>query len=247
MAADSVAPEPVQRSGLVERLGNQLPLAQRVTNVRGESVPMSSLISPFKPTIVVFAYYTCPMLCNLVLTGLRDAVQGTDLQLGDRYNVLTISIDPLDTPATAKAFQDRYTKGLVGGASWQFFTGTAESVKSIASSVGFTYYYDTKTKEYAHAAGVIVLAPGGTVTRLLYGIEFKPKDLKLAILEASDRKQVSTIEKMMLFCYNYDPDKRGYAVHARNVMKIGAGIFVVILGGLIALLTLKRNEKSNGQ
>jgi len=244
--ATETVPEAFRQSGIKERLGMSLPLQGTLLDAKGNPQRVSSLISPFKPTILVFAYYTCPMLCNLVLTGLQDAITASGPAWANRFQVVTISIDPTDTPQRALAFQSRYTKTLPTGHQWQFLTGDANTVRQLADAVGFGYHYDTRTHEYAHAAGLIFLAPGGVVSRYLYGIEFKKKDFELAILEVSDRKQVSTFEKVMLFCYNYDPDRRGYAVHARNLMKVGAALFVLGLGTMVWRLNLKRKEHSNG-
>lgn len=244
--ATETVPDAFRQSGIKERLGMSLPLQGTLIDATGSPHRVSSLISPFKPTILVFAYYTCPMLCNLVLTGLQDAIKASGPLWADRFQVLTISIDPSDTPEHALAFQNQYTKALPNPAQWRFFTGDAATVRQLADAVGFGYHYDTRSKEYAHAAGLMFLAPGGVVSRYLYGIEFKKKDFELAILEVSDRKQVSTFEKVMLFCYNYDPDRRGYAVHARNLMKVVAALFVLALGTTMWRLNLKRKEHGNG-
>ncbi|NDD66189.1 SCO family protein [bacterium] len=245
LAAESV-PDAFRQSGIKERLGMAIPLQGTLYDATGTPQRVSSLISPFKPTILVFAYYTCPMLCNLVLTGLQEAIAASGPEWSTRFQVVTISIDPSDTPERALAFQTRYTKALPNPSQWRFFTGDAATVRQLADSVGFGYHYDTRSKEYAHAAGLMFLAPGGVVSRYLYGIEFNKKDFELAVLEVSDRKQVSTVEKVMLFCYNYDPDRRGYAIHARNLMKVAAAFFVLALGTLIWRLNLKRKESSNG-
>lgn len=231
-------------AGIKEMLGKQVPLETSFLDHNGQKVQLKDYFQG-KPVILSLAYYGCPMLCNLVATGLVNGVNGVPYELGKDYEIISLSFDPSDTPKSAAEFRGKYVASLKNSkteSGWHFLTGSPEAVKFVADSVGFTYAYDKKTEQFAHGAAIIVLMPDGRVSRYLYGIEFKPIDLKLSLAEAKDKKVISTVEHVMLFCYNYDPNSRGYVLAARNVMKIGALMTVVILGGALLFLHLKKRN-----
>ena len=240
-------PRELNQVGIFEKIGNPVPLNTRFElSQTGQSVELSSLVRQKKPILLTLVYFDCPMLCNLVLTGLQDALKKIDLKLGDQYTIWSISMNPQDTPIAAGRFKERYMNRFAASSqkqdSWVFLTGDKPAIDRVASSVGFNYRYLPESGEYAHAAGVFILTPEGKVSRVLYGIEFKPFDLKMAILEASDKKYVSTTDKLRLFCYNYDPHQKGYVLMAQRLMKIGAFLTLVCLGGSVVWM-LKKNSK----
>ncbi|NBV41705.1 SCO family protein [bacterium] len=244
-AADPL-PRELNGVGIKEHLGAMIPTDAVLTDSEGQTVSTSELVNGKQPIVLVFAYYTCPMLCNLVLTGVQDAVGKTALVPGERYRIITISIDPKDTTENAKGFKEKYTgplKNKIKNDGWRFFVGPDAEVRKVADAVGFNYAYNPRSKEYAHAAGIIVLTPEGKISRYLYGIEFKPTQFKLAVLEASDRKIISVFEGVLLFCYNYDAHARGYALVASNVMKVGGFVTVVALAGLLVWLNLRYKDR----
>lgn len=247
-AADTTLPEEVKNAGISEKLGGQVPLDVVLTDSSGVTVSTKTLFDGDHPVVLVMAYYNCPMLCNLVLSGVASAVSNNSLVAGDRYRLITISIDPADTPDTATAYKKRYTE-MAGrqlqADGWDFLIGDEASVRKIGNAVGFGYQYVEETKEYAHGAAIMILTPEGKISRYLYGIEFKPRDFKLALLEASDRKFVSTTEKVVMYCFAYDPHSRGYALVAVNIMKLGGLITVIVLGGFIIWPNLKHKDRGN--
>jgi protein SCO1/2 len=249
--APSVLPADVREAGISENIGGQIPLDATFTDSSGSKISMTELFSDGRPVVLVMAYYNCPMLCNLVLTGVADAVKSTPGNVGERYRIVTVSIDPSDTPESARKFSSRYV-GAVGNKvkenGWRFLVGSESEVKRVGDAVGFRYKYLPKTKEFAHGAAIMILTPEGKVSRYLYGIDYKPKDFKLAILEASNRRLVSTTDKVVMFCYAYDPNARGYALVAMNIMKLGGIVTVIVLGLAIVWLnfTTKNRRKNHG-
>ncbi|MSR88542.1 MAG: SCO family protein [Candidatus Margulisbacteria bacterium] len=230
--------------GIKEMFGKQIPLETSFLDHNGHKVQLKNYFHG-KPVILSLAYYGCPMLCNLVTTGLLKGVNGVPLELGKDYEIISLSFDPKDTPKVAAEFRGKYVSGLNNPnteTGWHFLTGSSQAVKYLADSVGFKYEFDKKTGEFAHGAALIVLMPDGRVSRYLYGIEFKPMDLRLSLVEAKDKKVISTVEHVMLFCYNYDPNARGYVLAARNVMKIGGFMTLVILGITLLVLHLKKRN-----
>ncbi len=234
--------------GVSENIGGQVPLDITLTESNGSVLQTKAFFQGQEPVVLVLAYYSCPMLCNMVVSGVSDAMSKLPFNAGDRYRVVVVSFDPSDTPSKAETFSHKY-KELVGGHAvgngFRFFVGSQAETRRLADSVGFHYNYNPKTKEYAHGASIFFLTPEGKISRYLYGIEFRPADFKLAVLEASDRKQVSTTEKLLLFCYGYDSHARGYGLVAVNIMKIGGLVTILVLG--LALFGLNRKYKDRSK
>lgn len=224
---------------VVEHLGEHVPLDLTFTNDVGETVGLGDYFHHGKPVILVLAYYTCPMLCTMVLNGVSDAVKALDWLPGKEFQMLTISIDPSETPELAAGKKARYLenlgkKGIENG--WRFFVGAESQSKALADAVGFKYYYDTEKKMYAHPAVVTILTEEGKISRYLYGLEFKPQDLRMALLEASQGKIGNTIDRLILYCYHYDPSAKGYVAIAGRIMRLGGALTLIILGAIIGTL-----------
>jgi protein SCO1/2 len=215
-----------------EHLGGFIPLYLKFTNSDGQTVSLDNYFHKDKPVIIVLAYYTCPMLCTMVLNGLGDGVRDLNLIPGKDYDILTISIDSSETPLLAEAKKTNYVN-YVGrpdiASGWHFLVGRQNAIDSLAKALGFQYYYDEKQKQFAHPAVVFVLSPSGEITRYLYGLEYMPKDLRFALLEAARGKIGSTIDKIILYCYHYNPDAGGYTLFASRLMQIGGAATIVII------------------
>ncbi len=243
-------PQELQNIGIDEHLGDFLPL-EDLSFVRdaGDTGSFKQIISGGKPVILTMYYSDCPMLCSLVLTGLQKAIQDVEFAAGVDYKLVTVSIDPLQSLEKSKAGRDRFGGGLPIGSNpegWRFFTGDSGNIGKLTRAVGFRYFYVEERKEYAHPAVLVVLTSEGKISRYLYGIEFKPSDVRMALLEASEGKIGNTIDKILLYCYHYDPSSKGYVVMAGQVMKIGGGITVLVLGVLLGLLWMKDAQKYAG-
>lgn len=238
----------LQQIDVQEHSGETIPQDLVFTNSSGQQKALGQYFSGDRPVALVLAYYNCPMLCTLVLNGLTQAMYNTDLKLGQDYQVLTVSIDPTETvelAASKKATHLRMLQIDENNPGWEFFVGKQDQIDSLAGAIGFKYFYVEERQEYAHPAVVILLTPQGKISRYLYGIEFNPRDLKLGLLEASKGTIGSTIEKLILYCYHYDPDAKGYVVLASNVMKLGGLATLIILGLFLGILWLKDSRRKN--
>jgi len=210
-----------------------------------------------KPVILNFVYYNCPSLCGFVLNGLLDGMKGLKWSIGQEFDVLTVSIDPRETPDLALAKKENYLEQLASkvgeqdvetaSKGWRFLTGSEEQVRPLAEAVGFRYRWDKVAQEYAHGAGVFVLTPQGKISRTLYGIQYSPKDFKLALVEAGEGKVGTLMDQVLLFCFRYDPSSRGYSLYAfRLVQAGGAGTLFLVGGYLLAFWRKQRKGLPSG-
>ncbi len=242
LEAKEPLPVALKNVGIQEKIGQSISLDTTFKNENGQTVKIKDFFAQDRVVIVNFVYFNCPMLCNLVLTGLVDGLKKLNLPFGKKFEVVSISIDPTDTPATATEYKQKYLS-LLGkkeaAEHWHFLTGTQDQITKITTEAGFAFKYDKETKEYSHGAGILFLTPEAKIARYLYGIEFSPFNLKMSILDASNRKMISSVERVLLFCYNFDAHKRGYVFYAINAMKIGAAVTLAVLAAFIIFLSLK--------
>lgn len=229
-----------------EHLGDTIPFDVNLVNDHGDTVTLGAYFGDHKPAVLVMAYYTCPMLCNLVLNGVSNAIGGMPLEPGKDYRVLTVSIDPRDSVALAAAKKKNYLTELDrkgADTAWTFFVTSADESKRLADAVGFKYYYVPERKEYAHPAVITVVSPAGVISRYLYGVQFNPRDLRLALVEASEGKIGTTVDRILLYCYHYDPDAGGYTLLAFNVMKLGGIATLVLLGLFLGIFWWRESRR----
>ena len=239
-------PEALQAVGVEEKPGEKIPLELSFVADDGREVQLSEYFNRDKPVLLILGYYTCPMLCNLVFNGVRDFVKETSWLPGKQFQILTVSIDSTETSVLAAAKKKNYIEsigkeGIEDG--WVFFTGTAAKSKALADAVGFEYYWDDDSEQYAHAAVIMILMPDGTISRYFYGIQFKELDVRLALMEAAEGKVGSTVDKILLYCYHYDPSAGSYTLFAVNVMKLGGLVTLVLLAVLILFLWWRERRK----
>lgn len=231
-----------------EHLGEAIPLDLTFVASTGDTVQMADYFDGERPVLLTLAYYDCPMLCTLVLNGLTKGIAPLEWRPGERYRMLTVSIDPKETPQLALQKQKTYVEslnkeGITDG--WVFHVGQKADIDSLANALGFQYYYVEDRDEYAHPAVVFILTPEGKISRYLYGLNYNPNDLKLGLLEASQGKIGNTIEKLLLYCFHYDPQSGSYVVFAQNVMRLGGLFTLLLLGSVIgALLWREKRRKS---
>jgi protein SCO1/2 len=201
-----------------------------------------------KPVILSMGYYGCPNLCPLTRRGLLASLQQLQFTAGEEFTVLAISIDPEETPELAAQTRDETVQAYGRAAAepgWHFLTGDHDTIDELSDAVGFRYAYDTRQQAYAHASGVIILTPEGTVSRYLFGLEYAPRDLRLALVEAAANRIGTVIDQVLLFCYHYDPITGEYTMLIMNVLRLAGLATVLSLGGVIALL-LHRERRSMG-
>lgn len=241
-----VTPPALKGIGVTERLGEDIPLDVELLDEQGRQVTLGQLMTGEQPVILTLVYYDCPMLCNLVLNGLVTGLKDANLTLGKDYRMVTVSIDPKDTPHASLQRRRKHLQSLSLPESepWHFLTGSESEVRRLADAVGFRYNYDADTKQYAHPAVLNLISPKGKITRYLYGATFPAKDLRMAILEAGEGKVGSTLEKIILSCFKYDPASQRYGFYIFGFLRLGA---VAILGTLATLLFVSwRREFKKG-
>jgi protein SCO1/2 len=236
--AETQAEVPAALEGvdIVERLSEQVPLDVGFTDSTGRAVKLADLTGKGRPVILTLVYYECPMLCGLVLGAQATAMQKTGLELGKDFDAVTISFDPSENSRLAAERQRQYLRKAgwnERGASWSFMTGNEPEIRRVADAVGFRYSYDEKTKQFAHAAAIMVLTPEGKVSRYMYGVDFPPRDLRLAIVEAAQGRVGTSFDRLLLTCYRYDNDSRGYRPYVMGFIRLGGA---TVLGGLAIML-----------
>ncbi len=233
--------------GVTEQLGKSVPLDLSFTDESGAQVPLKQYVNGSKPVILMLVYYECPMLCGLLLKGFTEGLHDFAWTPGKEFEVVTISINPRETTELATAKKASVLEAYARPAAavgWHFLTGTEENIRALAQAVGFQYRYDETSKEYAHAAAITVLTSQGVVARYLHGIQYRPTDLRLAILEAGQGKIGSVVDHILMFCYRYDPAGHKYALYATNVMKSAGGVTVFGIGsGIWWMSRRKRRDR----
>jgi protein SCO1 len=225
-----------------EKLGERVPGELTFTDWKGRSVRFGDLMAG-KPAVLVLAYYRCPALCNLVLAGTARAMGKTGLEMGTDYRAVTVSIDPKETPADAAGRRRGYLQAMGlsdQGEEWPFLVGDEKSIRALADAVGFRYRYDEELKVFAHAAVTMVLAPDGKVSRYWYGLEYPPRDLRLSLVEAAGGKVGTTLDRVLLTCFQYDPAARRYGWVVNGIVRGGSLLVALGLAGLLG--TLWRRE-----
>ena len=232
-------PPQLRGVGIDQRLNNQVPVGLKFRDETGGTVTLGSYFGK-KPVILSLVYYTCPMLCPMAENGLLNALRDVKFNIGEQYEVVTVSIDPTETPEMAMGKKAVYV-GLYGrpGAKqgWHFLVGDEPSIRALTQAVGFHYNYIPETKQFAHATGLVVLTPQGRISRYFYGILYPPRDIRLALVEASNEKIGSPVDAVLLYCCEYDPATGRYSVVISRILKIAAAITVLSLGTLIFALS----------
>jgi protein SCO1/2 len=221
--------------GIDQRLGEALPLDARFLDEQGRELPLVELFGE-RPVILALVYYECPMLCTLVLKGLCAALADVSLAPGVDYDVVAVSIDPGETPELARAARDAFAARLGGAEAARglhFLCGAEPEIARLAGAAGFRYAYDPATDQYAHAAGVMVVTPEGRLARYFYGIDYPPRDLRLALVEASAGRIGSLVDQVLLLCLHYDPATGRYGLAVQNALRLGGGATVLLLGGFV--------------
>jgi protein SCO1 len=234
---------------VVERLGDRVPGGLRFVDPKEHDVALASLFRGEKPVVLSLVYFDCPMLCSLVEKGLVKALDQTGLVLGEDYSAVTVSFSPRDTPQKAAEAQRGYLGVLAhktadAEARWPFLTGRDREITALADALGFRYRWDAESQQYEHPAVSMVLARDGKISRYLYGIEFDARDLRLALVEASQGRVGTTLDRVLLKCFRYDPSARGYRVVAVNFVRAGAlCVFFALATGLAFLWRLEARRR----
>ncbi len=227
-----------------QRLNEQIPLDCRFTDEEGKQVDLRQFFGK-RPVVLTLVYYECPMLCTEVLNGLLQTMKETKFTAGTEFDIVTVSIDPGETPALAAEKRGEYLRRYgrqVPAESWHFLTGTEDEIKRLADSVGYKYVYDPVTDQYAHPSGLVVLTPAGKISHYFFGVQYAEKDLRLGLVEASENKIGSPVDKLLLYCFHYDPLSGKYNVAVMNLIRVfGVGTVLVMALGIFFMV---RREKT---
>ncbi len=225
-----------------QRIGTMLPLDAVFKDEAGKDVALGEFFGHDRPVVLALVYYECPMLCTLVLNGLVKAFRALkllDFMPGKQFEVVVISFDAKETPRLAAAkkstYVDAYGVPETAGA-WHFLTGPQASIDAVTEAVGFQYRYDPDKDQFAHAAGIMIASPQGKLSRYLLGIEYAPRDMRLALTEASENKVGSIAEQLLLLCYHYDPETGKYTAAAMTALRVAAVATVIAIVSLIVVM-----------
>lgn len=228
---------------LDQKLNAQLPLDAVFKDETGKTVMLGDYFGS-KPVVLNLVWYNCPSLCGLELQSMVKTFQQEKLKIGKDFNVVTISIDPKETPALAMERKQEYIQmlGQPGAASgWHFLTGDDTQIHRVADAIGYKYYYDPTSQQYIHPAGILIITPSGKVSKYFYGIEYHPEDLRLGLVAASKGKVGSFVDQILLICCQYDPQTGRYSLVISKVLKVAGGLTIAIL--LLFWMMMARLEK----
>lgn len=229
--------------GIEQKLGDPVPKDLIFKDSNGVEVRLGDYLGE-KPVLLSFVYFECPMLCPMTLGGLLKSLRAINFDVGQEFEILTVSIAPEDTPAQAREKKDQYVAdyGRPGAEQgWHFLTGEFESIQALTAAAGFRYAKDEETGQYAHASGIMILTPEGRLTRYLYGLEFSARDLRLALVEASKGRIGTPVDRILLYCYHYDPETGEYSLTIMNGLRVAGVATVAALVGFL-FLALRRER-----
>ncbi|HEX9110496.1 MAG TPA: SCO family protein [Terriglobales bacterium] len=244
----NVRPPGLKNVGIQQNLNQQIPPDLTFTDDLGRKVQLGDYFGQ-KPLILNFVYYSCPMLCGEALAGLESALRVLKFDLGKEFEVITISFDPKDTPEAAakkkEQFLRRYNRpGAERG--WHFLVGEPGAIDAVTRAAGFQYEYDQKTGQFAHSTAILVLTPQGKIAQYYYGIEYPPKDLRLALVEASQNRIGNLVDELLLYCYHYDPAKGKYSATVMRMLRLMAVATMLCVGALVFVMLRRSSGDSQG-
>jgi len=231
-------PPRLENVGIEQHLDAQVSPDLTFLDETGKTVKLGDYFG-HKPLILNLVYYNCTMLCGEALAGLASAMRLIKFDVGNEFDVVTVSFDPRETPDIAAAKKLDYVKRYGrpnAAAGWHFLTGPPDSINALTKAVGFQYQYDAKSNQYAHATAIMVLTPQGRISRYFYGVDFPPKDLRMGLVEASQGKIGNAVDAVLLYCYHYDPETGKYGAMVANILRLTAAATILLLGGLLFIL-----------
>jgi protein SCO1/2 len=232
---------------MVDRIGAQVDAGLSFTDERGYPFLLQQLFPGQQPVVLLLGYYTCPAMCGQVLEAAFDALSDVDLQPGNDYRILSVSIDPRETPATALDRKLRFLPKLAktgGDAAWRVLVGEEPNITKLCETVGFRYYWSEHTNQFAHPPALIFLTPQGKVSRVIVNTWFDPADVRLALVEASDGSLGTFWDQLQLNCLTFDPRTNSYSLTAMTIMRIGGVITVIALAAMIWIMLRRERRRS---
>lgn len=242
-------PAILQNVGIDQHLNQQIPLDLNFIDENGQPVKLGQYFGQ-KPVIITMVYFTCPMLCSQVLSGLTYTLNGMpSFNVGREFNIVTVSFDPRDTSQAAMENKERYLKRYRRPGSdqgWHFLVGKKDQIDALAQALGFRYTWDPENEQFAHASGIMLLTPDGHIAQYYYGIEYDPRFVHLGLVEASKGKIGSFVDQILLYCYHYDPRQGRYGAAIFNILRISALATVLALGGFMLIMLRREHSSARG-
>ena len=238
----AIVPPGLDDVGVLEHLDGQIPLDAVFRDQNGKMVRFGELLDGKRPMVLTLAYHTCPTVCSLVLSQTVESLKHVDWSIGKEYTAVTLSFDPRETLERTVAkrndlLHDYARPGAETG--WTFLLGNDANIHRVTDAVGFKYHYVEREQQFAHPTVILIVKPNGQVARYLYGLEYSPKDVRLGLLEASNGRSITTVDRVLLYCYHYDPNSGRYAIVATRVMQVGAGLAGFALIAFLATFWIK--------
>jgi protein SCO1/2 len=247
-AQQATTPAILSKVGITQNLNSRIPPDLLFRDETGKSVRIGDFFGR-KPILLSLVYFDCPALCTEVLNGELRTMKAISLDLGKDFDAVTVSFEPKDTPALAKAKRDVYA-GQYGRPDaadhWHFLTGEQQSIDALTDVAGFRYAYDSSIRQYAHAAAILVLTPDGRIDRYFYGVQYPARDVRLGLVEASEGKIGTLTDHALLYCYQYDPMTGRYGMVVMNVLRAAGGLTVLLLGIFMTLMFLRERKRPSG-
>ena len=238
----NIPPPELEGIGITEHLDATLPLDAVFLDESGREVRLAEYFRGERPVVLSIVYYSCPMLCTLVLNGLVEGLEALEWSPGEEFEIVTVSFDSTETPLLATQKKQNYLR-LYGRteaeAGWHFLTGSGENIRKLTEIVGFGYRWDDETDQFAHQAAIYLVTPDGRLSRYLYGVKYAPRDLKLGLLEASEGKIGSTLDQIVMYCYHYDAAAGSYALAATRFTRAIGALTLLVFGGWLVSMWIR--------
>jgi protein SCO1/2 len=228
-----------------QRLGEPLPLDARFTDEEGRAVTLGDYFGR-KPVVLAFVYYQCPMLCPLVMNGISSALTVVPFTVGKDFDIVLISFDSRDTSAAANAKKRAHLLNWSASdtaAGWHFLSGEESEIRRVATAAGFTYQWDEQTQQFAHVSGLLVATPDGRLSRYFYGVEYSPRDLRMALVDSGQGRLGSVVDELLLYCFHYDPSSGQYGAVFMNIMRLGGVLTVFLIAGYVVLMRWRETRQ----
>jgi protein SCO1 len=225
-----------------QRLNDKLPLDAQFKDEAGRTVALGDYFGR-RPVVLAFVYYQCPMLCSQVMNGISSALKAVPFTPGKEFDVVLVSFDPRDTPEAANAKKRAHLahwSKQETAAGWHFLTGDAETIARVTSAAGFTYTWDEKTGQFAHVSGLLTVTPDGRLSRYFYGVEYSPKELRMALVESGEGRVGSPVEELLLYCFQYDPTTGRYGLVVMNLVRLGG--LLTVAGIVMFVFVMRRRD-----
>jgi protein SCO1/2 len=239
----SLKPDQLKTVSFKQHLNEELPLDATFKDEYGRSVTLGKYFTGKKPVVLAFVYFTCPMLCTQIMNGISSTARALPFTVGQDYDVVLVSFDPRDTPAAAlekKQAQLKYWQSQNTSAGWHFLTGDEKTIQRVTQAAGFSYKFDTVTGQFAHVSGVLVATPEGRLARYFYGVEYSPKEMRLALVDAGNGHVGSAVDEVLLFCYHYDPETGKYGASIMNMIRVGG--VLTLVGMAVFFIKMRRYD-----